>query len=526
MKALLSHAWVSVKLNFRNPMAMIYGYLFPLIFLLAFWAIYRHDRVPLVSHMGELLTVTALGGACFGLPTTMVSEREKGVWRRFRLTPTPTWAFLASTLIVRYLLLLSAALIQLALALAIGMSMPVHPLGLLVAFTCAAIAFMGLGLVISMVADNVPTVQALGQCLFLPMLIIGGVAVRLSSLPDWAQHVSAFLPGRYAVQALQASVSGGGLAGVTFELAALLLIGFGGAFASARMFRWESGRPAERGGKLWVFAALAVWIVVGVVAEMNGRIAAAKVAEEGAAAAAIAGPEAYVPQSTPAATPAPAASPSQPSQPPPTAPAPSPAAPPTSAPAAPAVNAPAASAPVTAPAAAPSRQGDAPPASWQEVTDADIAAVIFDALPADSGVIAPWAAPDQFAEPSAQPQLAEVRAGLANWAPAKDPDLVQRARNILYIAAVPDLLQMADIEPYLPRVVQGRLLQAIPPADLPKILYWIGSHPNDGSDEAMNDLAALGLPKLNGPTRREARVRAMVYAFKMLARATNRETPQ
>ena len=519
MNAVLRHAWVSVKLNFRNPMAMIYGYLFPLIFLLAFWAIYRHDRVPLVSHMGELLTVTALGGACFGLPTTMVSEREKGVWRRFRLTPTPTWAFLASTLIVRYLLLLSAALIQLGLALAIGMSMPVHPLGLLVAFTCAAIAFMGLGLVIAMVADNVPAVQALGQCLFLPMLIIGGVAVRLSSLPDWAQHVSAFLPGRYAVQALQASVSGGGLAGVTFELAALLLIGFGGAFASARMFRWESGRPAERGGKLWVFAAIAVWIVVGVVAELTGRIAAAKVAEEGAAAAAIAGPEAYVPRSAPVTSPEPAKAPPE------AAPAPAPEAAPTApavTPAAPVASPP----PPPAAASASPPRGDAPPSRWQDVTDADIAAVIFDALPADSGVIAPWAAADQFAEPAAQPQLAEVRSGLANWAPAKDPDPVQRARNILYIAAVPDLLQMADIEPYLPRVVQGRLLQAIPPADLPKILYWIGSHPNDGSDAAMDELSALGLPKLNGPTRREARVRAMVYAFKMLARATNRETPQ
>ena len=50
-----------------------------------------------------------LGGACFGLPTTMVSERERGVWRRYRLTPVPIWAFIVSTLAARYVLLLSAA---------------------------------------------------------------------------------------------------------------------------------------------------------------------------------------------------------------------------------------------------------------------------------------------------------------------------------------------------------------------------------------------------------------------------------
>ena len=44
-------------------------------------------------------------------------------------------------------------------------------------FTLVAFAFLGLGLVIAMLADNVPAVQALGQCLFLPMLIIGGIAV-------------------------------------------------------------------------------------------------------------------------------------------------------------------------------------------------------------------------------------------------------------------------------------------------------------------------------------------------------------
>ena len=30
------------------------------------------------------------------------------------------------------------------------------------------------------------------------------LAVQLASLPDWALHVSAFFPGRYAVEAMQA----------------------------------------------------------------------------------------------------------------------------------------------------------------------------------------------------------------------------------------------------------------------------------------------------------------------------------
>ena len=63
--------------------------------------------------------------------------------------------------------------------MAVGMPLPSHPLDLWIAFSFVAFALLGLGLVIATLADNVPAVQALGQCIFLPMLIIGGVAVQL-----------------------------------------------------------------------------------------------------------------------------------------------------------------------------------------------------------------------------------------------------------------------------------------------------------------------------------------------------------
>ena len=260
MDAFLHQFRISLRLHFRNRMALIYSYLFPTIFLIAFWVLYRYDRVPLARHMGELLTVTALGGACFGLPTTMVSERERGVWRRYRLAPVRTGILLASTVAARYVLLVVAGLLQVALAMAVGMPLPSHPLDLWIAFSFVAFALLGLGLVIATLADNVPAVQALGQCIFLPMLIIGGVAVQLSSLPEWAQHVSAFFPGRYAVEAMQSSVTGQGLRVMGFSLLALLLIGLAGFVAGIKAVplgrpaavraAWRQGLDRRRGGGL------------------------------------------------------------------------------------------------------------------------------------------------------------------------------------------------------------------------------------------------------------------------------------
>jgi ABC-2 type transport system permease protein len=524
MDAFLHQFRVSLNLHFRNRMALIYSYLFPTIFLIAFWVLYRYDRVPLARHMGELLTVTALGGACFGLPTTMVSERERGVWRRYRLAPVRTGTLLASTVAARYVLLVLAGLLQVALAMAIGMPLPNHPLGLWIAFSFVAFALLGLGLVIATLADNVPAVQALGQCIFLPMLIIGGVAVQLSSLPEWAQHVSAFFPGRYAVEAMQSAVTGHGLRVMGFSLLALLLIGLAGFVAGIRLFRWDAEqRFAQRPGKGWVALAVAAWAAVGLLAESRGRIGPIDIVPE------------YATPLSPPRTAAAAAAPSSSSS------SSSSSSTTTTAPPAPPAPVPKTSAPGTAPPAVKSERststvpakpstekgetpsttgpppGPAEPKSWQAVTPAHIDEIVFPRLPSDAGVVSPIARLDEPIDPEVEADLEEIRSKLATWGPGQVADPVQRVRNVLYVAAVPDVFQM-PLERYLPHIVFERLQGDIPKEDLIKLLYWVATHPNGGDDSAVEDLRSAGL-KVNGPSDiDQARERVMLYALKLLGR--------
>jgi ABC-type polysaccharide/polyol phosphate export permease len=515
MNASLQQLRISLKLHYRNKMALIYSYLFPLIFLLAFWVLYRHESVTLARHMGELLTVSVLGGACFGLPTTMVSERERGVWRRYRLTPVSTAALVASTVAARYFILITAGLLQLGLALALGMPLPKHVLDLFIVFTFVSFAFIGLGLVMAMMADNVPAVQALGQCIFLPMLIIGGIAVPLASLPDWAQHVSAFFPGRYAVEAFQACVIGTGLGATGFDLLALLIIGAGGCAAGAKMFRWDAQqRFAARSGKGWVTVALLSWGVVGVTSEYQGRILA--LSSAGSAKQAQP-PQASTP-ALPAASPLPAAAPTR--EPPPPAPVTLSAAEKKT------VEPDAARKPATTtPAPAPLQQappGKTPPptttrASWQAVTIADIDRdLVFDRLPSDGGIVTPIAPDDEDPDTDTADHLQYIREMLPSWQPGKVADPVQRVRNILYVAAVPDVLQM-PIERFAPHAVYERLQEDIPKDQLIKILYWIALHPTEGDDKALDELWALRFPN-GGVDVEQTRERTAIYAVKLLGR--------
>jgi len=452
MKAWWVQVDVALRLHFRNRMALFYGYLFPLIFLVAFWVLYRHESVPLLRHIGELLTVSVLGGACFGLPTTLVGERERGVWRRYRLSPLPLWAMLAAAVAARGVLLFSAGALQWGVAVLAGMTAPEHPWALMIAFLAVCFAFIGLGLLIAQLANNVPAVQALGQCVFLPMLIIGGVAVKLASLPEWAQHVSAFFPGRYAVEAIQGAVTGEGFAEIGFPLAALGGMGVAAGLAAAGLFPCDTPQKVEwRRRTLWLVPVLAGWLAVGAWAERAGR--------------------ALVPPIGVVIEPAAAA------------------------PAAPVL----------------------PEPPWARITAADIAGLNYQ-VPPDRGVVAPFAGDQEEPDEYTAQELETVRRALYSWRPAFEGDDIQRVRNLLYVAAVPDSVQL-PVERHLPPLVLRYLTDMYPEDKLVRILTYIALHPEEGG--VIVNLGDLGLEAAVGDPW-TVRERAYFYAIKFVARLTGR----
>jgi hypothetical protein len=272
---LFRHFLLCLELSFRSRQAIVYGYLVPVLFLVAFGSVFRAETPALLGEMGQLLTITILGGACFGMPTALVAERERGIWRRYRLLPVATSSLVAGVLAARVVIIASAAALQVGLAhLAYGTPLPAHPAQAAAGVLLVTASFLGLGLAIAALADDVPAVQAMGQCLFLPMIMVGGVGVPLLALPDWAQKASGFMPGRYAVELLQLAYCGpGGISGGGFAAAALLVIGASAAVVGARLFRWDAGRRAGASTWAWVAAALLGWLAVGVAAAMTGRLA-------------------------------------------------------------------------------------------------------------------------------------------------------------------------------------------------------------------------------------------------------------
>jgi hypothetical protein len=139
-------------------------------------------------------------------------------------------------------------------------------------------------------------------------------------------------------------------------------------------------------------------------------------------------------------------------------------------------------------------------------------------------VVTPIAREDEEPEPEVAQQLQTLHTRLPDWPPGKVQDPVQRARNLLYVAAVPDVLQ-TPIERFTPLEIYDYLQQAIPKPHLIQALFWIALHPMDGDDSAIEQLPALGM---NYPPTDvdETRNRAAFYAVKMLGRLTGKVMPR
>jgi len=471
MNGLLNHLVLTLRLNLRNMMALAYGYLIPIFTVVAFASIFEFEKGQrLVPQMGQLLTICVLGGACFGLPTAIVSERERGVWRRYRLLPASLGSIVFSTVIARYLIVGSAGLLEVLLAhWGYKMPWPPHPLQLVIAFTFSCFAFLGMGLVIAMVAESVPAVQALGQAIFLPMIIIGGVGVPLGKLPEWLRVVAHFLPGVYSVNVMQACINPmttmftadgkpipHGLPDVGFDVAALTVIGVAAVIAGARLFRWDNARRLARGSLPWVAAALAAWAGVGLAA-------VARVPGKPVKKFAVTQPATHA--TTEAET----------------------------------------------------RPATAPATGWRAITDADIGGIDYkelDDLP-DTGDVTPLAHDLDAAngDDDRKKRLDDFTDKISDWAPGKVDDPVQMTRSLISVAAAADIAQDPN-EAEIPFVIFQILKGGMPKEQLIKVLTYLILHPDGGT--VVTTAPELGLE--NGGPEDEIRARTTIYAKKLLAR--------
>jgi ABC-2 type transport system permease protein len=271
--ATLRIAFLNIRIALRTRAALFFTFIFPLLWLFAYDAIFAHGDPRAAAYMfGPVIVLQIMGSAFFGLGLTVVRERERGSLRRYRLAPVGPGSLVGSNFLANYLLLLpTVVLVTVCAVLIFHMPLTISILDFWILVTVGAFAFAGFGLAIASVANTMQEAQIYNNVVWFPLLFLSGATFPLPLLPHWVQHVAAFLPATYLVDTFQGIMSQTqGLIAHWDEVLVLIISGVFGLLLAWKLFRWEKDETIRRSRKALCLAFIVPFIIMGL--WMNTRM--------------------------------------------------------------------------------------------------------------------------------------------------------------------------------------------------------------------------------------------------------------
>lgn len=276
MRTILTLAALRIRITLRNKAFLFFSLIVPMVFFFLYGSVFAKGNPEIVRYlMGPVLSVTVMG-TFWGLSMQLVTWREQGILRRFRLAPIPRASMIASSVIANYFLILPTVILELILARSIyhvpGFG---NWLSLFVLVLLGITSFGALGLIVASVTNTMQETQIINQLLWFAFLFLSGATVPLTVLPKVVQRIGLFLPATYLVSGLQRGmVYGQGVLSLWVEIISLLAWGALAFTIASLLFRWEPEAKLPRNAKLWAVSTILPFILLGIWENHNGKLLA------------------------------------------------------------------------------------------------------------------------------------------------------------------------------------------------------------------------------------------------------------
>jgi len=254
-----------VRLAMRNRAFFFFSLVMPLIFLFGAVTFIGRGRPQWVGYiLGAILTTTVMG-SFWGLSVQLVTFREQGILRRFRLAPLGARPMLASSILSNYFLVLPVVVFEIVVCRwAFHMQSWGNLWAIFLLVTVGSATFSALGLIVASVTNTMQETQMINNLIWMGFLFLSGATIPLAIFPAWLQRVALFIPAQYLATGLESSATNLATGYEVLEDVAALLLGLFVAFeVSRQLFRWEPEAKVPRNAKLWVLAALVPFLIFG-----------------------------------------------------------------------------------------------------------------------------------------------------------------------------------------------------------------------------------------------------------------------
>jgi ABC-2 type transport system permease protein len=243
MKAFLHHLGYDFRTGIRDRTQLLMNYLLPLGFFLLVSGLMVGVNPLFKDLMLPAMTVFAvMSAALLSLPSTLVSARESGVFRSFRINGVPSGSLLAIPPLGGLVHMAVVAVIIAVLGPRMyGGSAPGSIAGYAAAGLLSYASMASVGALIGVAAANDRSTIMIGQFLYLPSILLGGLMVPAAALPPALARASLLLPASHAMRAFQALGMKPGSGPFPWVSVAALATGTVLCFAlAALLFQWDS----------------------------------------------------------------------------------------------------------------------------------------------------------------------------------------------------------------------------------------------------------------------------------------------
>lgn len=188
-----------------------------------------------------LLGFSIIGIGIFGPINVFPELKKQGILRRLHTTPIRVWQYFMSTMFSQAITGIVAIAVQFAVAISVFNLTVAGNYAEIILFVILSIfMILGIGLAIGGWAKNERQAAPLSNIVVFPMMFLSGTFFPRYLMPDWLQHVSAYLPLTPVIDGLRLlTTEGAHLAQLGLqlgEIGAWMLLIYVIAF---RVFRWE-----------------------------------------------------------------------------------------------------------------------------------------------------------------------------------------------------------------------------------------------------------------------------------------------
>ncbi len=264
MNAFSTHFSFEFKTGLRNATQTMMNYLFPLGFY-ALMGLVMTQINPLFKEamIPAMIIFTVMASCLLGLPNPLVEYRERGIYRSYKINGVPATSIIAvPTLTTVFHALIASSIIAITAGPLFDAATPVNwgIFALLALLT--ALTFGAIGALIGVTSNSARAVVLWSQLIFLPSMLLGGLMMPLSILPESIRPVAALLPTTHAMQAFEGLAFGRETVYDPLISVAILISSTIIAFGLAiYLFSWDSQNNTRRAPAALALLALVPYVV-------------------------------------------------------------------------------------------------------------------------------------------------------------------------------------------------------------------------------------------------------------------------